>query len=309
MGTLKKTEFIKDAGPNKVANVVRSPAVRVASLADEEERYLKGMLFGPWGGGKTFTINHLLELGFKVLVLTTDIGGDGLNTVILDQKQKGNAHLLKNIRKVEVDDYDACVSFIKKPEAYMTDLYDWDPDWVFWDGFSGFQQVSISEHVGDQGSEKAEEKGQNTDLQFEMSQWGQVRNATIRAVSNFLDIHNKKTGRKWHKILTCQENIRTKPGKEGEGPVDTVSPLLQGAGGILMGAGFDFIWRVLSKTQGVGSKAVSKHVFETKPSHERWSKSRGFEFPEVMDADFGAAVTTMFQQLDIPLPEVSDAGA
>jgi hypothetical protein len=300
MATLKKTEFVKEAGPVKKGTVIASPRVRVASLDEVEARYIKGMLFGPWGGGKTFTINALLELGFKVLVLTTDIGGDGLNTVILEQKKKGNAGLLKNIRKVEVEDYEACKSFIDRPETYVPDIYEWDPDWIFWDGFSGFQQVDISEHVEDAG------KQDDSDLQFEMNQWGQVRNATIRTVSNFLDINNKQTGRKWHKLLTCQENVRTKPGKAGEGPQDTVSPLLQGAGGILMGAGFDFIWRVVAKTEGVGTTAKAKFVYETKPSNERWAKSRGFEFPETMDANFEGAVKEMFSQLDISLPEKTD---
>jgi hypothetical protein len=299
--SLKKAKFVKEAGtPNKKANVVRSPVVRVAGLDEAEDRYLKGMLFGPWGGGKTFTINDMIALGFKVLVLTTDIGGDGLNTVILEQKKRGTPELLKNVKKVEVDDYDACKSFIDKPERYMPDIYEWDPDWIFWDGFSGFQQVDISEHVEDAG------KGDDSDLQFEMNQWGQVRNATIRTVSNFLDMHNKVTGKRWHKILTCQENVKTRPGKEGGGPVDTVSPLLQGAGGILMGAGFDFIWRVVAKTKGVGSAARVEYVFETRPSSERWSKSRGFEFPEIMPAKFDTALKSMFESLEIKLPGAAE---
>jgi hypothetical protein len=305
--SLKKAEFIKEVGPNKAATVIRSPQVRITSLDEPEARYLKGMLFGPWGGGKTYTINALLELGFKVLVLTTDIGGDGLNTVILHQKRSGRDHLLANIRKVEVEDYDACVSFIKKPQRFMEDIYDWDPDWIFWDGFSGFQQIDVSEHVEDQGSEKAAEAGTNTDLQFEMNQWGQIRNATIRNVANFLGMNNKKTGRKWHKLLTCQENVKSRPAKEGGGPpVDTVSPLLQGAGGILMGAGFDFIWRCLAKTKGVGSDATLEYVYETKPSSERWAKCRGFEFPPTLDGKFEVAVRSMFDQLELDLPEQGD---
>lgn len=289
---LTKKEF--ESGPSGSAVHIKSPRVVCRGLDEDEASVVKLMLYGGQGTGKTYAICALLELGYKILILSTDFGGDGTNTVKLEMKRRGKKELLANARLVTADGYNAVRDFIDKPEKYVEGLWtEFVPDILFWDGFSGFQQLDIAEHIEDSG------KGDDSDLKFEQSQWGMVRNATIRTVDDFLDIR-APNGDNPHKVVTCLEKIQVKEGRVE----DQLSPLLQGAGGVLMGAAFDLIWRTSCDTTGKDEKAVSTYSYHTRPDGtKRVGKSRGFSFKGVIEADMYHVWPQILEELDLPVPE------
>src|SRR5574341_149150 len=96
----KKDDFIANAGRRtKTITIRRSP--RVASSVENEA--IKMMFFGPWGTGKTRTIKDLLELGYKVYALNTDLGGSGTLTVKVELRNEGKAHLLDNLIELDLE--------------------------------------------------------------------------------------------------------------------------------------------------------------------------------------------------------------
>ena len=289
---LAKQEFVAGATKKAGGTHIKSPRVKVTSLDEITDRIVKMMLYGGQGTGKTYVICGLLELGYKILVLTTDFGGDGLNTVRLEMKRRGKRELLKNTRVVQAEGYGAIRDFIDYPEKYVEGLWEmFVPDVVFWDGFSAFQQVDIAEHVQDAG------KGDDSDLKFEMSQWGMVRNATIRTVNDFLGIHHGDINP--HKIVTCLEDVKSKEGKME----DSMSPLMQGAGKTLAGAGFDLIWRVVCSMIGTGDNVKAHYKYQTKPDGtKRVGKSRGFEVNHEVPADMYHVWVGLTDELELPRP-------
>lgn len=280
--------------PTGSAVHIKSPRIKVRSLGDDEQRHIKMMMYGGQGTGKTYILCALLELGYKIVVLSTDFGGDGLTTVILEMKRRGKSNLLDNARVVGADGYLAVRQFIDHPEKYIDGLWDsFVPHIFFWDGFSGFQQLDIAEHIEDSG------KGSDSDLKFETAQWGMVRNATIRTVDDFLDIVGP-SGVAPHKIVTCLEKIILKEGRVE----DQLSPLLQGAGGILMGAAFDLIWRSSCEIKGTGDNVVAEYRYQTQPDGtKRTGKSRGFDVAPVVKAEMYHVWVGLLKELGAPIPE------
>jgi hypothetical protein len=112
-----------------------------------------------------------------------------------------------------------------------------------------------------------------------------------------------ESGKVWHKVVTCQEGVRSKGGKKGGGLEETCQPMLQGAGGVIIGAGFDFIWRCTANEEGFGKNAKTKFCYETKPdSKSRMGKQRGFNFPTEIEADMFKQWPLMLEMLDLPMP-------
>lgn len=240
----KAEKFVKGG-----VSTIKAPNAKVRNFdTDEVEMYLKLLFFGNPGSGKTYIIKDLLELGFKVLVVTTDVGGDGLNAVIIPMRAAGTwANHKANLRSIELSGYEQVKDFFASPETTIPDIYEFDPDFIFWDGLSGWQQIDVSTYVGDMTPERAGNKAvsdaRESGLQFEQADWGQVRNATVRGVDDFCSMRNKVTGRMWNKIATCHESVKSKGAALGGGFTEGKEPLLQGAGGRIVLGAFDLVAR------------------------------------------------------------------
>ena len=239
------------------------------------------MFFGPWGSGKTYVIMGLLRHGFKVLVITTDVGGSGLAAIKIPLRASGESDLLENLVEIVLNDDSEFQSFLQDPTAFFPEIYTWDPDFLIWDGAASWQQVYLSDRIGQIPVGNNVSEAVDSGLVFEQPQWGMLRNGTFRGFHKFCALHNRVTGKIWHKVVTCQEGIKTKEKKDGGGIVETKMPLLQGAGGVLIGGAFDLIVRC-KEVKEAGKD--SKYFYQIK-GENNMSKSRGFKLPAEMPAD------------------------
>lgn len=273
---------------------------RMKSLADPSVLAAKVALFGNQGTGKTYTIVALLKMGFKVVVLSTDLGGNGLLTIRLALKQEGLLHLLDNCRFIQLKGFDDVNDFLDDPKAFAEDFYTWSPDFLFWDGFSNFQGNDLKEYVGAGAEAMAGKKADDMadirvqGFRFEIKDYEPLNNATLRLLDKFLGLNNKETGQIIHKIVTMMESIRSKP-KSSDNPtagaqyVDEKKPLLSGQSGILSGAAFDLIIRCSVETgrdDSADSGEARKYWYITEGNQNVAAKKRGFKLPAKMEADF-----------------------
>lgn len=239
------------------------------------------MWFGPWGSGKTWVLKGLLEHGFKVLVVTTDVGGSGLAAVKIPMRLAGQGELIETLlAEVVLNDDNEFQSFLQEPKGFFPEIYDWDPDFLFWDGAASWQQVYLSDRIGEIPVGKDISAAVDSGLVFETPQWGMLRNGTFRGFHKFCSLHNRQSGKIWHKVVTCQEGVKSAQKKDG-GMVETKSPLLQGAGGVLIGGAFDLIIRCKEVKQ---AGKDSNYLYQIS-NENNMSKKRGFKLPAEMPAD------------------------
>ncbi len=284
-----KEEFVKGSN-NKVLASPRTP--RAKKLSDRESRAYKILLFGKQGSGKTLSIVGLLLHGFKVFVISTDMGGDGLETVEMELGRLGRLELFDNVIHVTLPTYDNVMNFLDNPQSVYPEIYTEGIDWLFWDGFSGYQQINLAEEIGSMTPAKSGDKevsdARESGLQFEMQDWGMVRNGTIRPLSKFIALNNAVTGQVWHKIVTCLEGTRVVRSGSGinitTSYVDTKEPLIQGAACKLLGPAFDLI---INTRIGAGEEKEKRKYLYVCAGHESVDgpKTRGLELPPIFDAD------------------------
>ena len=290
-------------GPVKTVTAPRAKVRRYDQ--DELDLYLKLLMFGSSGSGKTYIIRMLLEMGYKVLAMTTDFGGDGLNSVIIPMRREGTWDKFRgNFKSVEIEGYDDVLSFLQAPETLVPEIYEWDPDFVFWDGLSGWQMIDVGEKVGDYEAGKNASDAERDGLQMNQQKWGQIQRATMRGISDFLAMRNKKTGRPWHKIVTCMEAIKSKGGGQG-GFSETKEPLIQGGASRLVSGFFDVIVRTAITSSPLDEDGSKREFHYILQGHQNLAaKVRGFQLPPKMSADGRALVTDLFRQLGLELPKV-----
>ena len=297
-----KTDFQTPTSTTR--KVLTSPRIKVTRGSDKVARVVKIMFFGATGSGKTYSVIALLKQGYKVLLVGTDIGGSGLNTIVL-ALGAGNP-LLDNITEILLNNDDEVQQFLSDPRTVYPEIYDQDIDFLVWDGFGAWQQVQLSDKIGsmpvtrESGKEVAAEI--ESGLMFEQAQWGMMRNGTVRALHKFCTLHNKKTGKVWHKIITAHEGYKSKEKKGADktgGYVETKMPLLQGAGGILSGGAFDLIIRTKVEKEENDKRVVTKKYLYQIEGENLMSKNRGFELPNIMDADMGVLWDKLSTQLGI----------
>lgn len=285
---------------------ITAPRAKVRNYAAEDaDTYIKALLFGNSGTGKTYIVKSLLELGFKVMVLSTDLGGDGLGSVIVPMRNDGTwAEYRNQLRSVEIEGYDEIANFFVRPEAYIEDIYDWDPDFIFWDGMTGWQINDIGEKVGDYTVGEKASAAEQDGLQLNQQKWGQIQRATYRGLSDFCGMRNMKTGKIWHKIGTCLETLKSKGAGAGGGFVEGREPYLQGAGGRLAGAAFDLIIRTAITSSPLDEDGSKREFWYILQGHQNLAaKVRGYSLPPKMKADGKALISEVFKQMGINLPE------
>lgn len=288
---------------------ITAPRAKIRNFAeDEADIYIKTLIFGNSGTGKTYLLRSLLELGFKVLVLSTDLGGDGLGSVIIPLRNEGTWNQYKKLlRSVEIEGYDEIANFLARPETVVEDIYDWDPDFIFWDGMTGWQINDIGEKVGDYAVGDKASAAEQDGLQLNQQKWGQIQRATYRGLSDFCSMRNTKTGKIWHKIGTCLETIKSKGIGAGGGFTEGKEPYLQGAGGRLASAAFDLVIRTAITSSPLDEDGSKREFWYVLQGHQNLAaKVRGYNLPPKMKADGKVLMTELFTQMGLALPKVEE---
>ena len=300
----KAENFVK--GGVKTITATRAKVRNYAE--DDADLYLKALIFGNSGSGKTYIIRALLELGYKVLVLSTDLGGDGLNSIIIPMRTDGTwATYKNNLRSVEIEGYDEVANFLARPESLVPDIYDWDPDFLFWDGMTGWQINDVGEKVGDYSVGDKASAAEQDGLQLNQQKWGQIQRATYRGLSDFCAMRNQKTGKIWHKIATCLETIKSKGAGAGGGFVEGREPYLQGAGGRMAMAAFDLIVRTSIQSSPLDEDGSKREFWYILQGHQNLAaKVRGYQLPPKMKADAKELIRLLMGQMGLAVPEVAE---
>lgn len=284
--TSAKEAFVK-SGPRTIT----PPRRKAFNLADERTNESKLLAFGPVGSGKTQIALGPLLLGFKILYITTDVGDSGHITLVNGLRRIGRLDLLSNVLVVPLSGWAEVRDFFAKPLTHVPQLEAFKSNFAYWDGFSGFQQIDVSEYVGSMTPAGSDSRmlsdGREAGLQFEQTDWGMVKNATVRAAEWFFSMKNPD-GRPLHKIMTCHELAKAKTKTKPNEPTvyeESFTPLLQGAGGQLMLGAFDLIIRTKMKIKkgDDGEKRVFTYV--TAGHENTVAKNRGFSVEPEMPAD------------------------
>ncbi len=290
-----KEDFVQKTGA-KTLTLPKSP--RVKKLSEEQATTFKAMLFGRTGSGKTYAIKGLLEHGFTVCVISTDMGGDGLVTVKTALRREGKTHLLDRCTSIVLTTFKEVEAFLASPEDFYPDIYTDGVEWLVWDGFSSFQQTLLSDAIGQQTPERAGGKeisdARESGLQLELQDWGQIKAGTVRNLDKFLKLYNRKTGEVFHKLVTCLEGMKSIRSGSGINTVttytDTREPMIQGAAVKLMGPAFD----IILNTRSVTSKEEDTPTFKYYTD-----KTRGLALDPVEPGDFYALWEKIATQLNI----------
>lgn len=277
--------------------VFSQPRRRGVKLSDDALSFVKIMVFGAAGTGKTHFVGQFVELGMKVGLISTDFGGSGHLTIKAHFNKIGRPELAENVYILPLEGWAEVTEFLRNPYKFDPALWEFDPDLLAWDGFSGFQQIDISEYVGDMtlapkadGTEKIRSDYRESGLGgFENMDWGAIKVATTRSIEKFLTMKTPQ-GKSLHKVVTCLEAILYKPvdpNKPNAGTVlvDSYKPMLQGSGGVLTQAAFDLIMRTAAKVEKNDDGAVRKYILITEGSQNVAAKKRGFELDVVEPND------------------------
>ena len=291
--TNTREDFVSKAGTREV----KGPRRKGRKLSDATVDYVKMMWFGPAGVGKTHLIGQFVEkLGKRVALISTDIGDSGHLTIKTQLKNAGRLDLLDNVYLLELQGFKEVSAFLQDPYKFDPALWEHDPDILAWDGFSSFQQVDISEHVGDMrpadkanGEQRDRGDFREEGVIFEQADWGAVKNYTVRKGNSFLGIRHP-SGKPLHKIVTCFEAITYKPADSSKPTgaqvvAETYKPMLQGAGGHMLLGGFDLIMRCKTTTKREGDSSRREYSLVTQGSQNLVAKNRGFDLAPEIPAD------------------------
>lgn len=268
------------------------------TLADKDADYIKIMMFGATGTGKSKSIADLLELGHTVLAISTDIGGEGFTSVRQWLRKRGKEELLANCFYFELPTYDDVEDFCSNPKGFWPDIYTHDIDTLVFDGFSSFQICHVQDMAMEMDGGKNSVDARVAGLRAETTDWGVIKNSTVKNLNKFLLLRNAVTGKTWHKVVTCleQEKEVTK-GSEAK----ITSPMLQGAAAKLLEPCFDLIMRTSKAVKtGEGGKKEVHFFYEVDGTSSKIvTKSRGFDLDPKSPGDMTQLWSSLCSQRGI----------
>ena len=289
--TAASTAFVQNPKPVKAQRVPKT-------LEDSSADYFKIMAFGHVSTGKTFIITSLLLAGQDVLVASTDTGGHGLSSVKQALKDMKREDLLSRCHYFELDTYDDVEDFVYSPQDFWPGIYDTDIDTIFFDGFSNFQQSQLDDKVMGFTPQTNAGDAREAGLWAGQQDWGAIKKGTLKIHNKFLQMKNEKTGKTYHKILTCLES---KPKEDKTTGENKIAPMLQGAAAGLIEPAYDLIFRTRRKKVTEGGKAVMEYYYEMEGTDSKvMTKSRGLKVDPKMPGDFKALWSSICAQRGIP---------
>lgn len=303
LGELKPS--LTDAPPGSMVGSVSKPKIQRRSGKDLKARppACAIMLFGKQGSGKTDSVIRLLLLGYKIVYVQSDYGDSGYETIQnYFSHHPDESHWYEDNFVMLQLNFDATVDFMRNPATAMPEIYDWDPDVIFWDGLTSYQENQVEGYLAKTATQLQNDSGKDWDA------WRSARNAVVFPLDHFLRMKNLKTGRPWHKICTCLESVEyeyTKvQGKKGDDRQfipgsERIMPMLHTTARKIATAGFSITFRTVKKF--LGGKDVFSYEFK---GEQLDTKDRGYGLPKDMPkADFG-----VFWQMYV-LPHIEQKGS
>lgn len=276
------------AAATSIASKLAGPSTKTyKSRSGKEIRNESGsfnlLAYGEMGTGKTKIAIDLLLLGLKVYLIDTDFGRKAFETIRnYFQDHPDKMHLFDdNFRCIELD-VDGVMSFCRNPESVEPGIYEWDPDVVFWDGLSAYQQ-------GDLEAMLCNNEFKRDDNDFSL--WRGSRNGTLFPLMKLLNQHNTKTGKQWNKVVTLMEDERVdkrksaskaekKSGEDVIAGSEHKGPMLNTTARDLAGAGFSIVLRCVKKQVGRDVKFQYQTLGEKIVTKDRYG------LPPEVDGDF-----------------------
>lgn len=282
------------AGTQTIANkIIGKPDKKYTvksgqNLLDEPASF-NLLAYGDMGTGKTKIAIDLLLLGLKVLIINTDFGRIGIETIrnyFMDHPEQMSLYA-NNFRSVDLD-VEGVMAFCRNPKAVVEDIYTWDPDVLFWDGVSSYQQ-------GELEAELCNDDFKRDDADY--SVWRGSRNGTVFPLMRLLNQHNIETGKPWNKVVTMLEDERVDRRKsasksEKKDGSDIISgserkgPMLNTTARDLAGAGFSIVLRCVKTKLG-------KFEYHTEGANLIVKDRYGL--PDVLPGDFGKVYTQFIE--------------
>lgn len=263
------------AAKQRAEGATKRPRPQAYVLSETESTPVKLLLYGHTGSGKTFFIVGLLAAGERVFVLSSDFGSNGLVTVKNELKRQGKLELLKNLRVLDVADYQDVIDFFESPEEFAPDLTAFDPTVLVWEGFSSFNIDILDEYILSMapGAENAGEM-RHEGWTHTKQDWQGMKRGTVRALRKFLAF-TLPSGKPLAKLLTCLE---AQPDVNDLTAKTERSVLVHGSAKSLIGPAFDVIMECF--TEG------GKWFYRTSADTGKYmTKSRGFELRPIEDAE------------------------
>lgn len=198
-------------------------------------------VYGEPGTGKTMVLLGPLLAGERVAGVSTDMGGNGLDTIESALYELDRPDLLDNLYNVDLTNWDDIYGFVKEPYKYFPDLDDFDPTVMYTDGFSSAQIHSADEYVLslDSGLKDGKSEMREKGVVTIQRDWDAIKRLTMRYLVRFISLRPETA-----KIITMLENSRA----EESGAI-TTGPMIQGAARNMMNAAFDIFMRTSTKTE------------------------------------------------------------
>lgn len=261
-------------GPGPTVSTAKAPKMKMKKAGeDTDKRQINYLIFGESETGKSATIAQIASMDLKTFAIFTDLGNDnGISGAqVYSNLRKTPEKFKSNVAWVSLEDIDTIREFLDDPAKVVEGFWDFNPDFLVWDGFSFFQQMYIMPEV-----EEVINKDDSSEGRMENYQgWGMTKNRTIRASSDFLGIKNPN-GKALHKVVTTA----VKYGSEKTGPDKTEVKAkhemdISGAASRIIRHGFDVVFETIR----------SGEKFEYAFNISAATKRR-FTLPDKMEADF-----------------------
>lgn len=257
-----------------------------------EPRFCNIGVFGDQGTGKTEMIVSLLLEGLKVYGINSDFGGCGFDTVHNRfDAMTPDKHALRDDNFVSIRmNYKGVVQFMRDPASLDPGIYDFDPDIIFWDGFTAFQQADLEGYIADEMDPVRSHKNKDNveqhreeGLFLEQADWGMIKNGTLKPLNGFFNLHNVKTGKPWSKAITFLEDKKDDwvDGKRVDNSGKS-GPMIHGASRKLVGAACSIMLQ--TKKTEFGNDVQYKYISR---GPDLMIKDRSYGLPAEMQADAG----------------------
>lgn len=263
-----------------------------STLAQGAADWKKLLLYAHTGAGKTYAIGQLALAGYRCLGISTDFGGNGLasaSALIADN----DVSKLNNIYNVDLTDYDEVMAFLEEPKTFFPDIYEYNPDFLYWEGFSAYQLTILSDRVLD-------EKDTGSALKADMQDWGKIKSGTVRPLNRFLNLHDTVTGKHWNKIVTCHKDLPKEDKLTGQ---RMSGPLIQGAAFSIVQMAFDAVIAINVVNKKDGDNASKReYSYLVYGNDNIAAKARGLKLESVEPADMAVVwkkIETQMKNLSI----------